>query len=221
MWPDWAIYCTLGDFTKPVATNILPKLPTLLGNLCNGVKIVYFSIEIIFWQLFTAHADWLEIIFAYLFLASIYWQFVELYFCFHFHLGTLMHKSLQPTSPEALFYRIWLINKFEQNISSTCLDLARKEIQCDQIWQNFKVFGKTLVVYLIFDKMLNLLWQILYPIGQIFIHVNGQIFDKIIEPSCHTGNYRWPSCCLKKLFLWQFVILKFWRFKSWLNIFWV
>ena len=76
-------------------------------------------------------------------------------------------------------------------------------------WQNFKVFGKTLVVYLIFDKMLNLLWQILYPIGQIFIHVNGQIFDKIIEPSCHTGNYRWPSCCLKKLFLWQFVILKF------------
>ena len=25
VWPDWAIYCTLGDFSKPVATIILPK----------------------------------------------------------------------------------------------------------------------------------------------------------------------------------------------------
>ena len=28
-WPDWTIYCTLGIFSKPVATIILPKSPNL------------------------------------------------------------------------------------------------------------------------------------------------------------------------------------------------
>ena len=41
--PDWAIYCSLGDFSKPVATIILPKLPTLLRNFCKGVKITHFQ----------------------------------------------------------------------------------------------------------------------------------------------------------------------------------
>ena len=38
VWPDWAIYCTLGN---------LPKSPTFLGNFCKGVKILNFSSEII------------------------------------------------------------------------------------------------------------------------------------------------------------------------------
>ena len=38
VWPDWAIYWTLGNFSKPVATISLPKSPTLLGNFCKGVK---------------------------------------------------------------------------------------------------------------------------------------------------------------------------------------
>ena len=42
VWPDWVIYCTLGNFLKPVATIILPKLPTFLGNFCKGVKIFLF-----------------------------------------------------------------------------------------------------------------------------------------------------------------------------------
>ena len=32
VWPDWAIYCTLGNFSKYVAAIILPKLRTLIGN---------------------------------------------------------------------------------------------------------------------------------------------------------------------------------------------
>ena len=28
VWPDWVINCTLGNFSKPVSPNILPKLPT-------------------------------------------------------------------------------------------------------------------------------------------------------------------------------------------------
>ena len=69
VWPDWAIYCTLGSFSKPVATIILPKLPTFLGKLSEAVKIFHFNIEYHFWatfidiwRLFTGHtaldAEW-------------------------------------------------------------------------------------------------------------------------------------------------------------------
>ena len=59
---DWAIYCTLGNFLKPVATINLPKMPTFLGNFGKGGKIFHFSTEIInlatfidIWRLFTGH----------------------------------------------------------------------------------------------------------------------------------------------------------------------
>ena len=64
VWSDWAIYCILGSFSKPVATIILPKSPTFLGNFCQGLKIFNFSSEIIFGQLlktigrlFTGHTS--------------------------------------------------------------------------------------------------------------------------------------------------------------------
>ena len=47
VWPDWAIYWTLGNFSKPLATISLPKSPTFLGNFWKGVKIFHFSSEII------------------------------------------------------------------------------------------------------------------------------------------------------------------------------
>ena len=46
-----------GDFLhfgqpfKAGGNNYLPKLPTLLGNFCKGVKIIHFSCEIVFGQL--------------------------------------------------------------------------------------------------------------------------------------------------------------------------
>ena len=45
VWLDWAIYCTLGNFSKPVATIILPKLPTFIGNSCKGVKSFIFLVK--------------------------------------------------------------------------------------------------------------------------------------------------------------------------------
>ena len=51
VWPDWAIYYILGNFSKPLETIILPKTPTFLGNFCKGIKIFNFSSEIIFGQL--------------------------------------------------------------------------------------------------------------------------------------------------------------------------
>ena len=41
--PDWAIFWTLGSFSKPN----LPKSPTFLGNFCKGVKMFYFCCDII------------------------------------------------------------------------------------------------------------------------------------------------------------------------------
>ena len=38
VWPDWAIYWTL-------ATIILSKSPTFLGNFCKGIKIIYFLVK--------------------------------------------------------------------------------------------------------------------------------------------------------------------------------
>ena len=43
VWPDLAIYWTLGNFLKPLATINLPKSSTFLGNVCEGVKIYHFS----------------------------------------------------------------------------------------------------------------------------------------------------------------------------------
>ena len=51
VWPDWAIYWTLGNFLKPLATINLPKSPTFLGNFCKFVKKIHFAREIIFGQL--------------------------------------------------------------------------------------------------------------------------------------------------------------------------
>ena len=45
VWPDWAIFCTVGNHSNPVATIILPKLPTVLGNCCKGVKIIHSDIQ--------------------------------------------------------------------------------------------------------------------------------------------------------------------------------
>ena len=63
VWPDWAIYWTLGNFLKPLATINLPKSPTFLDKFCKRAKIYHFSSEIIFGQLkktfgdFSGHTD--------------------------------------------------------------------------------------------------------------------------------------------------------------------
>ena len=41
-----------------------------------------------------------------------------------------------------------------------------------------KSFGHFLSNYLVFGKIVNLLWQIFYTFGQIFIVLNGQILKK-------------------------------------------
>ena len=40
-------FCFLGKHSKLMASIILPKLPTLVGNFCKGVKIIHYSSEII------------------------------------------------------------------------------------------------------------------------------------------------------------------------------
>ena len=57
VWPHWAIYWTLGNFLKPLATIYLPKSSTFLGNFWTGVKIYHCSSEIIFGQLLQTFGD--------------------------------------------------------------------------------------------------------------------------------------------------------------------
>ena len=57
VWPDYAIFCTLGNHLKAVAIIILPKSPTLLANFRKGAKIIHFSSEIIFGQLLWTFGD--------------------------------------------------------------------------------------------------------------------------------------------------------------------
>ena len=57
MWPDWAIYWTLGKFLMPLAPINLPKSSIFFGNFCKGVKIYHFSSEIIFGHLLKTFGD--------------------------------------------------------------------------------------------------------------------------------------------------------------------
>ena len=54
VWSDWAIYWTLGNFSKPVQTISLPKSPSFLDNFCKGH---YWATFIDIWQLFTGHTN--------------------------------------------------------------------------------------------------------------------------------------------------------------------
>ena len=45
VWPDWAIYWTLGNFSKLLATINLTKSPTFLGNFWKGVKNYHFLMK--------------------------------------------------------------------------------------------------------------------------------------------------------------------------------
>ena len=45
VWPDWAIYWTLGNILKPLAKINLPKSPRFLSNFCKGVKITIFLVK--------------------------------------------------------------------------------------------------------------------------------------------------------------------------------
>ena len=63
--PDWAIYWTLGNFSKPLATINLPKSPRFLDSFCKGVKNFNFSGEIIFGQLLQTFGDFLLVTLSY------------------------------------------------------------------------------------------------------------------------------------------------------------
>ena len=47
VWPDWAIYWTLGNFLKPLAAINLLKIFRIIRQFCKGAKILNFSSEII------------------------------------------------------------------------------------------------------------------------------------------------------------------------------
>ena len=66
--------------------------------------------------------------------------------------------------------------------SAICINESQTEVikQRDHIWQNFFTLAKYFFLgkaicegFLLFGKKLDLLCQILYAIGQVFVGVNG------------------------------------------------
>ena len=45
VWPDWAIYCTLGNLSKPVARIYLPKSPTFFAIFGKASKSFIFLVQ--------------------------------------------------------------------------------------------------------------------------------------------------------------------------------
>ena len=67
VWPNWAIYWTLGNFLKPLAIIHLPKSPTFFGNFCEVVQIYpffcwnhYWATFIDIWQFFMVTLLWVS-----------------------------------------------------------------------------------------------------------------------------------------------------------------
>ena len=59
VWPDLAIYYTLGNFSKPGQQVFCQNGQHIFGNFCKGVKIIYFTREILFGQLLQTFGDFL------------------------------------------------------------------------------------------------------------------------------------------------------------------
>ena len=62
VWPDSAIFWTLGNFLKPLAKINLAQSSPFLGNYCKGVEIIHFSGETIFGQLLLTFGDFYLVI---------------------------------------------------------------------------------------------------------------------------------------------------------------
>ena len=45
LWPDWAIYWTLANFSKSLATINLPKSPSFSGNFVKVSKTIIFLVK--------------------------------------------------------------------------------------------------------------------------------------------------------------------------------
>ena len=59
VWPDWAIYCTLGQIFKAGGKNYFAQIAHIFDNFCKVVKIFNLSSAIIFGQLLQTFGDFL------------------------------------------------------------------------------------------------------------------------------------------------------------------
>ena len=81
--------------------------------------------------------------------------------------------------------------------------------QCDQIWRSLATLSKhikTLAIFygfLVFGKILNLLWKKFHAIGQIFIVVNGQILKSYLAI---WSLWHWPPRLFFFIFIKQFSV---------------
>ena len=119
MWPDWAIYFTLGNFLKPVAAIFSAKSPIFLGSFGKGV----FNLSFFYWYHLLGNF--------YRHLATFYWshwfwviQFVP------FHSLTICEEAFEQRRKE----KILNTNLMEGN------DLFPFSMMCAYCWSFWMCF---------------------------------------------------------------------------------
>ena len=95
-------------------------------------------------------------------------------------------RSIVWTSLLHLKSEIWKKKRFTVLASVPLMSLIHN--QCDQIWRNFATLAKHINTWAKFDDLFNIcqhseptFWQKFYPIGRIFIVVNGKIFIVLLS----------------------------------------
>ena len=82
----------------------------------------------------------------------------------------------------------WMLYDWIQTQVFWCLNRPLCQLRHNPVWsdlaeicrisKNLEIFGNISMVYLIFGKVVNPLWDFFYIFGQNFIVVNGQILKK-------------------------------------------
>ena len=154
MWPDWAIFCTLGNHSKQGANIILPKLPTLLGNFCKGVKTIHFSIEIIFGQLLYTFGDfYLVTCFQPIFPSTVRIR------------GSILKNSCHFPNSDLLLNSIPHFILFSK--LTWCDPTTVRPTDLGEILPFLGTFYMSLAIHLVLGKILNILWYIFVILGKI------------------------------------------------------
>ena len=148
VWPDLAIFRTLGNFLKPLAAINLPKSPTFLGKFCKGVEIFHFSSEIIIGQTFKRFGDFLLV------------TLLMIHLCNLDSIPTKKWNSqnftsfpiFRTNSATSSTFRTWwgastaaptpASSTLTPTGSSWYTSFFVMSRQCDQIWQNFSTMVK-------------------------------------------------------------------------------
>ena len=166
MWPDWAIFWTLGNFLSLWKQLICPNLSNSLEIFVNVSKSFIFLVKS-FLGNFYRHLG--------IFLWS-HCSRLRFNWAVFFALAIVDSASHSPWTKSQIKQMPSLGTKDNSTFQYRCFNTTLQYLriincQCDLIWLNFATLAKTKMsfeLYLTFGKNCYQLRQILFTIGQFF-----------------------------------------------------